>query len=267
MADRLNLEQIRDFWTEQAAQHKLSAAASWADPPMIELEIQEVVKQLADGDRILDVGCANGYSTVQVALRRAVHLRGLDYIPEMIEHARLRLQDPDLVRHLKGSVEFAVGNIMTLDEPPATYDKVIVIRVVINLEQYANQVAALRECARVLKPGGVLVLCDSTQQGWERLNHLRREWGLADIPMPRHNLFLDEERIVADAAPDLELVSLTDFSSTYCVATRVLKPLLIQALGLAIDPANTTMEWNRWCAQLPSFGDYGKQKLFVFRKP
>lgn len=26
------------------------------------------------------------------------------------------------------------------------------------------------------------------------------------------------------------------------------------------------MEWNRWFAQLPSWGDYGTQKLFVFRK-
>jgi hypothetical protein len=26
------------------------------------------------------------------------------------------------------------------------------------------------------------------------------------------------------------------------------------------------MEWNRWFAQLPAWGDYGTQKLFVFRK-
>ena len=26
------------------------------------------------------------------------------------------------------------------------------------------------------------------------------------------------------------------------------------------------MEWNRWFAQLPAAGDYGTQKLMIFRK-
>jgi len=50
------------------------------------------------------------------------------------------------------------------------------------------------------------------------------------------------------------------------VGTRVLKPLLIRALGADIDVADPNMEWNRWCAQLPSCGDYGVQKLFIMMK-
>jgi hypothetical protein len=42
--------------------------------------------------------------------------------------------------------------------------------------------------------------------------------------------------------------------------------LLDRALGGVIDVANPNMEWNRWLSQLPAWGDYGTQKLFVFRK-
>lgn len=61
-------------------------------------------------------------------------------------------------------------------------------------------------------------------------------------------------------------MEVSNFSSTYYVATRVIKPLLIQALGTQIDVADANMEWNRWFSQLPSWGNYGTQKLFVFRK-
>ena len=67
-------------------------------------------------------------------------------------------------------------------------------------------------------------------------------------------------------AGELELLELVNFASTYFVGTRVLKPLLAQALGGKMDPANPNAEWNRWFSMLPACGDYGTQKLFVFRK-
>ena len=45
---------------------------------------------------------------------------------------------------------------------------------------------------------------------------------------------------------DLELMELVNFASTYFVGTRLLKPLLAQALGGKIDPADPNAEWNRW---------------------
>ena len=98
------------------------------------------------------------------------------------------------------------------------------------------------------------------------MNKFRREWKLPDIPMPTFNQYLNEEQVIQSVAPELELVRLINFSSTYYVGTRVLKPLLIQALGIDIDVANPDMEWNQWFSQLPASGDYGTQKLFIFRK-
>jgi ubiquinone/menaquinone biosynthesis C-methylase UbiE len=259
---KLSQDEVKTFWTEQSKRHGQSHAASWSDRQAIELEIREILQHLQDGDRVLDVGCANGYSTVQFAQQRRVQVRGLDYIPEMIAEAKARLAT---VRTL-GSVEFGVGDITQLEEPANVYDRVVAIRVLINLGSWERQLTALHECARVVRPGGTLLLSEATLQGWRRLNTFRREWGLPDIAMPPFNEYLDEDRMRQANVPHLHLDAIVDFSSSYFVGTRVLKPLLIQALGAAIDVADPDMEWNRWFAQLPAFGDYGTQRLFRFSK-
>lgn len=262
MSGKLDQQEVREFWTEQSRKHGQSHAASWNDRMAIELEIREILKHLADGQRVLDAGCANGYSTVQFAQQRRIEIRGLDYIPDMIDQAKARLRAVKTV----GTVEFAVGDITKLDEPPNHYDRVVAIRVLINLGNWERQQQAMRECARVTRPGGKVLLSEASLQGWRRLNAFRREWKLPEIPMPPFNEYLDEDRVRAIDIPNLRLESIVDFSSSYFVGTRVIKPLLIQALGAGIDVADPNMEWNRWFAQLPAFGDYGTQRLFIFSR-
>lgn len=263
MPQRLDIEEIRRYWTGQVLQHGQSSSASWSDRAAIEIEIREITKRLRDGDRVLDIGCANGYSTIQYALQRQLFIRGVDYIPAMIAQARARLSEAPA---LNGRVEFDIDDITGLREEDNRFDSVIVTRVLINLGDWARQKTALAECARILRPEGALLLSEATVQGWTRLNAFRQEWGLEAIPMPPFNLYLEEDKVVEAVAPELELIELVNFASTYYVGSRVLKPLLIRALGADIDVADPEMHWNRWFSQLPAWGDYGTQKLFVFRK-
>lgn len=264
MTTKLNQSEVFEYWTRQAHEHGQSPSASWSDHRVIELEIAEIIRHLCDGDRVLDVGCANGYSSVQFAQARRINLRGLDYVPEMIEQARDRL--PAIKDKLAGSVEFDVGDITQLKEPSSTYDKVIVVRVLINLGNWERQLRGLQECLRVLKPGGLLLLSEATLQGWRRLNALRAEWGLEDIPMPAFNQYVDQDQLIMAIAGEAKLADLSNFASTYYVGTRVLKPLLCQVLKAPVNVADPTAEWNRWVAALPAAGDYGTQKLFILQK-
>jgi ubiquinone/menaquinone biosynthesis C-methylase UbiE len=261
---RYTLSQIRDFWTRQAKEHGRSHAASWSDQPVIDLEVAEITAHLSEGDRVLDIGCANGYSTVQFAAQKPITIRGLDYIPEMIQQAKARLAQ--LPGELSGKVEFDVGDITGLEEPSDTYDKVIVVRVIINLRTWPRQLKAMQQCARVLKRGGLLLMSEATLQGWNRLNAFRREWGLPDIPMPPFNQYLDQDQVAEALRPELDLVDIVNFASTYFVGSRVFKPLLAKAIQAPANIADPHMEWNRFFAQLPQAGDYGTQKLFIFRK-
>lgn len=263
MNERYDRDQIHKYWNNQAVKYGQSPSASWSDLMVMEMEIREILKYLQDGDEVLDIGCANGHSTINFALKKKVNIRGVDYIPEMIKQAKNKLIG--VKKALLGSVDFQVGDITNLNETDDFYDKAIVIRVIINLADWQRQLASLRECSRIIKPGGLLLLSEATLQGWNRLNKFRNEWGLPDIPMPPFNLYLDQDKVKEELADTLELIELRNFSSTYYVATRVIKPLLAKVMK-DVDAANPLMEWNRWFSLFPSLGDYGTQKLFIFRK-
>lgn len=260
----LTPDEVYEYWNRQAHEHGQSPSASWSDHRVIEMEIAEISKHLRDGDRVLDVGCANGYSSVKFAVIRRVNLRGVDYVPKMIEEARRRLAG--IEGKLIGSVEFAVGDITKLNEPTNAYDKVVVVRVLINLGHWERQLQGLRECIRVLKPGGVLLLSEATLQGWRKLNALRAEWGLEGIPMPLFNQYVDQNQVIESIRSEAELLELSNFASTYYVGTRVLKPLLAKATNAPVSVGDPNAEWNHWFSRLPPGGDYGTQKLFRFRK-
>src|SRR5207244_4141271 len=117
--------------------------------------------------------CANGWSTIQIAAQRRLSICGVDYVPQMIEQAQRRLA---AIGDVGSQVRFAVGNILDLAEADASYDKLIVIRVLINLGTWQNQLCAIKQCTRVARPGGLLLFSEATLQGWSRLNAFRREW-------------------------------------------------------------------------------------------
>ncbi|MBA2792474.1 MAG: class I SAM-dependent methyltransferase [Thermoleophilaceae bacterium] len=263
--NHLSPEDVHAYWTKEAIRHGLSPSASWSDHPVIELEIQAIGPRVAHA-RTLDVGCANGYSSIAFATGHGAQVLGIDYVEEMVTSALQRREAlPD---ELQARVEFRLGDARSLDLEDATFERVVSTRVMINLSGWEEQRLALGECLRVLRPGGLLLLSEATVGGWSRLNALRTEWGLDAIPMPAFNLYLDESKVIDLLLPDAELVALEDFASSYYVATRFLKPILARGgqAQSAVDVADPHSEFNRWASSLPPAGDYGTQKLFVFAK-
>jgi len=101
--------------------------------------------------RVLDVGCGTGYMLRVLAGRcpGAVELAGVDPASSMIEMARTSTADPRVV------VE--VGCAEHLPYPDACFDLVVSTT---SFDHWADQRAGLAECARVLVPGGSLVVAD-----------------------------------------------------------------------------------------------------------
>ncbi|RJP85529.1 MAG: class I SAM-dependent methyltransferase [Desulfobacteraceae bacterium] len=261
--NKLNLNEIKSYWFSQAISHKTSQNASWSDLAVIDMEIEQIDKWIVEGDMVLDIGCANGYSTISYGNRKKINILGLDYIPEMIEYAKINLNE---MNSGPSKISFDVGDILNLNDFINHFDKIISTRVLINLRSWNNQKTALQSCANALKTKGLLLLSEATIQGWNNLNCFRKEWGLSIIPEPPFNTYLDERKVIDFLADEMEFLGLNNFSSTYYLGTRVLKPLLIKILGCDIDVGNPDMHWNKWFSQLPAWGDYGTQKLFVFQK-
>ncbi len=259
-----NLDEIKGYWTRQAETYGPSYVASWSDRCVIEMEIEQILRRMEENTKIIDIGCANGFSTLRFAKEKNIDIHGVDYIPEMIRGAH---KNHEAVKEgLLGKVSFGTGDICNLDVPSNTFDQAIVIRVIINLENWENQKWALNEVCRVVRPGGTFLLSEATVQGWRKMNKFRNEWGLSDIPVPSFNFYLDEELVVQALMDQAELVEIVNFSSSYFVGTRVIKPLICKLTGREENIANPDLEWNKWFSQMPAIGDYGTQKLFIFRK-
>src|SRR5271169_5828528 len=108
--------------------------------------------------RLLDIGCGTGrfLDFVKQAWPR-LWVHGLDMSEAYIRHAQ---------RHLRGRsrTSFVVGKAEAIPAPDNSYDAVTGIFLFHELPPKVRRLV-LRECARVLKPGGRLVLLDSLQPG------------------------------------------------------------------------------------------------------
>jgi ubiquinone/menaquinone biosynthesis C-methylase UbiE len=110
--------------------------------------------------RLLDVGCGTGRfldSVKQVWPR--LQITGLDMSDAYIRHAK---------RHLRRSrTNFIVGKAEEIPLPDNSQDAVTSTFLFHELPPKIRRIT-LRECARVLKPGGRLVILDSLQRGDQR---------------------------------------------------------------------------------------------------
>ena len=84
--------------------------------------------------------------------------------------------------------------------------------------------------------------------------------------MPSFNLYLDEERVRDELADELKLEQISNFASSYYVATRVCKPLLARPRRSRDRRRRSRRRVQPLGRAVAAAGDYGTQKLFVFRK-
>ncbi|TAM87398.1 MAG: class I SAM-dependent methyltransferase [Jatrophihabitans sp.] len=99
---------------------------------------------LARGRRVLEVGCGEGYGTALLA-GVADRVVGLDYDAITVAHAAAAYPRPRFVR----------ANLAALPVPGAAVDLVATLQVI---EHVWDHPQFVRECARVLVPGGRLLV-------------------------------------------------------------------------------------------------------------
>jgi len=112
----------------------------------------DVVRQVLDrltvaaGEKVLDLGCGNGWATRLLAQANAgVQAIGIDASPRMIARA-------EELHSFTIRARYEVGSFEGLEFPDASFERIFSMEA---LYYTGDLNAALAECARVLKPGGV----------------------------------------------------------------------------------------------------------------
>lgn len=111
--------------------------------------VASVVARAAQARRALDLACGTGDIGFALAAQLPLlHVTGVDPSAEMLRIARTRVADADQIR-----IAFEPGEMASLPADTASVD---VITAGYGFRNVPELDAAVRECARVLRPGGVL---------------------------------------------------------------------------------------------------------------
>jgi SAM-dependent methyltransferase len=258
----MNKDHILAYWESQGVEHNDSHWASWGDNWAIDLEVETIGKHLKDGDHVLDVGCANGFSSLkQFEKHRLASVTGVDFAASMIAaanrtKAKLGLDD---------KVSFAEGDVRSLAFADSSFDAVYTTRVLINLPTWEEQQQGIRECLRVTKPGGKVILSEGFWEPLMLLNALRALTQLPPLVEHDFNRYLKRSSLEAFLAERGLEWQVEDFSSVYYLGSRLVRELVT-------DPSaypGYTNPINKIFYELEkqfSGGGMGIQQAFVIRK-
>lgn len=114
------------------------------------------VAELARGPAVLDLGCGTG----NVALRLAQHglrVTGVDLSPEMLDVARRKTPASVTVRWVETSAVELIDHFQ-----PESFDTVTSVLLFSELSR-AEQRETLRQCHRLLRPEGQLIIADEVR--------------------------------------------------------------------------------------------------------
>lgn len=261
----MNNDPKLEFWNSRA---NLGALAGTNDYQLKQLEMQTLSGYISDGQRVLDLGCGSGTTAFFLSENKSLEITGMDFSPEMVKEAN---QERDLRGISPLHLNFAVQDIRKLNELRAAqtkpYDIVITERVLINLETWEEQKNAIREIIKLLRPGGIYLMCENLRNGLDNLNTMRISVGLEPIVSPWHNRYLEQDEVAEiDFA---ELVEYRDFTSVYYLCSRVINAWLAREQN---EEPKYDAPINRLALELSKFPQFeslniGQTRLWVLRRP
>jgi demethylmenaquinone methyltransferase / 2-methoxy-6-polyprenyl-1,4-benzoquinol methylase len=126
--------------------------------------------QLEPGDRVLDLAAGTGVSTVELARSGATAV-ACDFSLGMLRAGRASKK--------RRAVPFVAGDATQLPFGDAAFDAAVIS---FGLRNVSDVPQALREMARVVRPGGRLVICEFSRPTWRPFRALYLNYLMRALP-------------------------------------------------------------------------------------
>jgi ubiquinone/menaquinone biosynthesis C-methylase UbiE len=247
---------VRAYWNSRAG---LGKWAGTQDIIAKQLEIEAIAEHVKNGMRVLELGCGNGVTAIELARRFDISLVGIDFAEEMVAAAR-QLATGQLVR---GSLNFELRSLEELSGFSQPFDLIYTERVLINLPDWPAQSKAIASIGALLVPDGMYVMCENSQDGLDGINLLRKRIGLPKIVPPWHNHYFRDVELEQASFPGLILERINYYSSTYYFLSRVVNAVLAAKEGREPEYEAPV---NQLALKLPSIGNLGQGRIWLWRK-
>lgn len=155
-----------------------------------ELEIEIIRKHINGKGKIVDIGCGNGYTLISLAKSLEKRdMMGIDFTKNLIDGAKKILEGKK--KELKSIPSFIHADALEFlrKETANKYGTVISERFIQNLPSQQIQQEALINMFRILSKGGILLLLEGSEDGFNSLNEIRNKVGLSIIsPTSKENV-------------------------------------------------------------------------------
>lgn len=185
----------KEFWNAFAKTSKTNPFGAHSDSHVVELENRFIksILQPMKINSLIDVGCGNGQRTLFFSQFVKNRVLGIDYSKKMINYAKQTLSHNS--SRVKKKVEFSCSDIHDF-KSKEIFDVVVCCRNFVNQTNSKNQIKLFKILHKKLRPGGSLIIAESSLEGIKRLNSIRREFGLDEIKIPWYNVPINETKVI-----------------------------------------------------------------------